>query len=175
VSQGIVTTTISADPTEGLSPLPVSFTCTSTGATNFSWNFGDGNSSTSQNSVNTFTTSGTYTVVLTASSGPCIATATITIVVNDGLTLEIPNVFTPNGDGSNDLFTIKSTGVKEISLQIFNRWGEKLYEFTGPHASWDGLAPNSIKVPEGTYFYFVKATGFDGKVIEKNGTMNLFR
>ena len=97
------------------------------------------------------------------------------IVVEDGLSLEIPNVFTPNNDGANDVFTIKSTGVKEISLQIFNRWGSKLYEFTGAKASWDGLAPNSSKVPEGTYFFFVKATGFDGQEIEKHGTVNLFR
>jgi gliding motility-associated-like protein len=65
--------------------------------------------------------------------------------------------------------------VKEIALQIFNRWGEKLYEFTGAKASWDGLAPNSAKVPEGTYFFFVKATGFDGTQVEKQGTVTLFR
>jgi gliding motility-associated-like protein len=99
----------------------------------------------------------------------------VVIVVEDGLTLEIPNVFTPNGDNANDVFTIHSTGVKEISLQIFNRWGQKLHEFTGPQASWDGLAPNGAKVPEGTYFLFIKATGFDGTEIEKNGTLNLFR
>ncbi len=175
VSQGSITASISADPTTGLSPLPVSFTCTSTGATNYSWNFGDGNVSASQNPVNTFTTSGTYTVILTASSGPCTSTASIIIVVEDGLTLVIPNVFTPNNDGSNDFFTIKSTGVKEISLQIFNRWGQKLYEFTGPKASWDGLTNQGSEVHEGTYFYFVKATGNDGKEIKKNGTLNLFR
>ena len=93
----------------------------------------------------------------------------------DGLTLEIPNVFTPNNDGANDFFTINSSGVKEIALQMFNRWGEKLYEFTGPKASWDGLAANGAKVPEGTYFYFVKATGFDNTKIEKHGSVNLFR
>ncbi len=175
VSQGNVTALISADPTTGLSPLPVSFTCTSTGATNYSWNFGDGNTSASQNPVNIFVTSGSYTVILTASSGPCTSTASIVIVVEDGLTLVIPNVFTPNNDGSNDIFTIKSTGVKEISLQVFNRWGQKLYEFAGPKASWDGLTPQGGQVPEGTYFYFLKASGFDDTKIEKNGTVNLFR
>jgi gliding motility-associated-like protein len=60
-------------------------------------------------------------------------------------------------------------------LQIFNRWGQILYEFSGPNASWDGLSPAGSEVPGGTYFYFVKAIGFDGKEIEKNGTVNLFR
>ena len=174
VTQAIATASIIANPTSGISPLDVAFTGAGAGNPNYSWNFGDGNTSNSQNPNNTFTT-GTYTVTLTTTSGSCTATATVEIVVEDGLTIEIPNVFTPNNDGANDVFTIKSTGVKEIALQIFNRWGEKLYEFSGAKASWDGLAPNSAKVPEGTYFYFVKATGFDGTEIEKHGTVNLFR
>ena len=174
VSAANVVASFTANPTSGISPLDVSFTDGSSGATAYSWNFGDSNTSTSQNPNHTFTT-GTYTVILTVTSGPCIDTASVVIVVEDGLTLEIPNVFTPNGDGSNDIFHIKSTGVKEISLQIFNRWGQKLYEFAGPKASWDGLTPSGSEVPEGTYFYFVKATGFDGQEIEKHGTVNLFR
>ena len=174
VSQTNVTAAFTADPTSGISPLPVNFTDASIGATAWSWNFGDSNTSNQQNPSNTFST-GSYTVTLTASSGSCTSTTTLVITVEDGLTIEIPNVFTPNGDGANDIFSIKSTGVKEISLQIFNRWGEKLYEFSGPKAAWDGLAPNGSKVPEGTYFYFVKANGFDGTEIEKHGSVNLFR
>ena len=174
VTQAIATASITANPTSGIAPLDVAFTGTGAGNPIYSWSFGDGNTSNNQNPNNTFTT-GTYTVILTTISGTCTATATVEIVVEDGLTLEIPNVFTPNNDGANDVFTIKSTGVKEISLQIFNRWGEKLYEFSGAKASWDGLAPNGAKVPEATYFYFVKAIGFDGTEIEKHGTLNLFR
>jgi gliding motility-associated-like protein len=176
VVQSTVTASITANPTEGISPLTVNFDgSSSTGATNYSWTFGDGNVSGSVNPSNIFTQGGSYTVTLIASTSPCSDTATIVIVVNDGLTLEIPNVFTPNGDGSNDIFTIKSTGVKEISLQIFNRWGQKLYEFSGPKAAWDGKTPSGAGAPEGTYFFFVKATGFDDKEIEKNGTVSLFR
>ncbi len=174
VSQSNVTAAFTADPTAGISPLTVNFTNGSTGATNYTWNFGNSNTSNLPNPSNVFT-NGSYTVMLTTSSGSCTATATLVIVVEDGLSLEIPNVFTPNNDGTNDLFTIKSTGVKEISLQIFNRWGEKLYEFTGVKAAWDGLTPHGIKVPDATYFYFVKATGFDNKQVEKQGTVNLFR
>ncbi|MBC7694491.1 MAG: gliding motility-associated C-terminal domain-containing protein [Burkholderiales bacterium] len=174
VTQAIATASITANPTSGISPLDVAFTGAGAGTPSFSWNFGDGNTSPSQTPNHTFTT-GTYTVTLTTLSGSCTATARVEIVVEDGFTLVIPNVFTPNNDGSNDNFTIKSTGIKEISLQVFNRWGEKLYEFAGPKAAWDGLTNQGGKVPEGTYFYFVKATGFDGTEIEKNGTVNLFR
>ena len=50
-----------------------------------------------------------------------------------------------------------------------------MYEFTGPKAAWDGISSNGAKVTDGTYFYFVKATGFDNKEFEKKGTVNLFR
>ncbi|MCC6182418.1 MAG: gliding motility-associated C-terminal domain-containing protein [Bacteroidia bacterium] len=173
VSQSSATASLTANPTTGTSPLDVNFTGGGNG-TSFTWDFGNGQTSTDQNPSQTFTT-GTYTVSLVVASGTCVATATVEIVVEDGLTLEIPNVFTPNGDNVNDIFTIKSTGVKEIALQIFNRWGEKLYEFSGAKASWDGKVPNGASAPEGTYFFFVKATGFDGKEIEKHGSVNLFR
>jgi gliding motility-associated-like protein len=153
----------------------VTFTDLSTGASTYNWTFGDGAISTSTNPTNTYTTNGTYTVTLLITSGTCVDTATAIIFVENGLSLEIPNVFTPNGDGTNDLFTILSTGVKEIDLQIFNRWGQKLFSFSGPKAAWDGLTETGAKVPDGTYFFFVKATGFDNKTIEKQGTVNLFR
>ena len=173
-SQANVTASITANPTTGLSPLTVNFTGSGAGATSFNWNFGGTNSSTLQNPSNIFVT-GTYTVTLTTSSGSCSATASITIIVEDELTLEIPNVFTPNDDGVNDLFTIKSSGISELSLQIFNRWGQILYQFSGNKASWDGLTAQGVKVPDGTYFYFIKASGFNGKIIEQQGTVNLFR
>ncbi len=174
VTQANATASITANPASGISPLVVDFTGAGANSPSYSWNFGEGTTSPNQNPSNTFMT-GTYIVTLTTTSGSCTATATVEIVVEDGFSLEIPNVFTPNDDGANDFFTIKSTGVKEIALQVFNRWGEKLFEFTGAKASWDGLAPNGIRVPEGTYFYFVKATGFDGSDVEKHGTVNLFR
>ncbi len=174
VTQANVAASFTANPTTGISPLTVNFTDQSTGANTWNWNFGDSNSSNAQNPTNTFN-SGSYTVTLTASTGSCVSTATLLIIVEDGLTLEIPNVFTPNGDNVNDIFTVKSSGVKEITLQIFNRWGEKLYEFAGSKASWDGKTPNGGHAPEGTYFFFVKATGYDDKSIEQHGTLNLFR
>jgi gliding motility-associated-like protein len=177
VTQQSVIAAFTPDQTGGMAPLPVNFTNTSVNGNTYSWSFGDGNTATTFNTSNTFQNGGTYTVVLTVfnASGTCSDTATAIIIMDDDLSLEIPNVFTPNDDNINDLFTIKAKGVKEISLQIFNRWGEKLYEFTGAKAAWDGMTGNGGLVPDATYFYFVKATGFNDTVIEKNGTVNLFR
>ena len=175
VSQSTVSAGFTFNPNTGFAPLDVIFTNQSSGATGYSWSFGDNGTATATDPNHTYQTSGTYTIVLIATAGPCADTAYGVIVVDESLSLAIPNVFTPNGDGTNDVFSITSTGIKEISLQIFNRWGQKLYSFTGPKAGWDGIEENGKKAPDGTYFYFVKATGFDGKEIEKQGTVNLYR
>lgn len=163
------------DNSTGVAPLTVNFTNTSTGANSYNWNFGTGATSTQTNTSAVFIGNGTFVVTLIATSGSCSDTATMNIIVNDGLTIEVPNVFTPNEDGVNDFLTIKSTGVKELTLQIFNRWGQQMYEFTGVKCAWDGVSTNGNKVPTGTYFYFVKATGFDDKEITRNGPVSLFR
>lgn len=177
VINGVPTATFSTDVTTGFAPQTVVFTNGSIGAITYAWSFGDGSVSTSTNTTNTYSVAGTYTVMLIASSGLCSDTATAIITIEDGFTLEIPNVFTPNGDNVNDVFTIKSTGVKEIELQIFNRWGQLMYNFTGAKAAWDGITNNGEKATDGTYFYFVKATGFDAtkEPVKKNGSVGLFR
>jgi gliding motility-associated-like protein len=76
--------------------------------------------------------------------------------VEEGFTLEVPNVFTPNGDGTNDLFSIKSTGVKSAEGYIYNRWGQLLYSWDVLKISWDGKASNGEDCPDGTYYYLIK-------------------
>lgn len=178
VINAVPVASISADVTSGFAPLSVTFTNTSTNANTFAWDFANGSTATfttTQSTSTSYNTAGTYSVIMIASSGLCSDTAMVVIVVNDGFSIEIPNVFTPNDDNINDLFTITSTGVKEIQLVIFNRWGQKMYEFNGPKASWDGVTSNGQKASDGTYFYFIKATGFDGKEYEKNGSVSLYR
>ncbi len=175
VTQGSVTAAFSADVTSGVSPLNVNFTNQSTGAVAYSWTFGNGNTSSAVNPSQVFTGSQTYSVMLVATAGPCADTAYATVVVTEDFGIEIPNVFTPNGDGINDVFSIKSTGVKEMELQIFNRWGQKMYTFSGSKASWDGMTGQGQVVPDGTYFFFVRATGFNDQVIEKQGPVTLLR
>jgi gliding motility-associated-like protein len=172
-----VTASFTTNQNSGVAPLPVDFINTSTGASNYIWDFNDGHTSVLTDPSNTFESPGTYSVIMVAfnSAGTCSAVATQIIIVEDPFLLEVPNVFTPNGDGVNDVFTIKSKGIKEITLQIYNRWGQKMYEFSGPKASWDGLTVQGTEVPEATYFYFIKAAGFDSQLVEQQGTVNLFR
>ncbi len=166
-----------SNPTTGTVPLAVSFTNTSVGATNYNWSFGDGDTSTAVNPANTYTSAGTYTVILVASmSGTtCSDTYTITVVVNVPTTLIVPNVFSPNGDGTNDEFFIPNTGMASLNCDIFNRWGQLLYTITAPDQGWDGITPNGDKAPEGTYMYMLVAKGLDGKDYKQQGTVMLVR
>jgi len=177
VTNSVPTASITPDVTTGFAPLTVNFTNTSTNANSFTWIFGNGNSTvlTTTASTSGVYTTGTYTVMMIASSGVCSDTAYAVIVVDAGFSLEVPNVFTPNGDNTNDVFTITSTGVKEITLKIFNRWGQLMYDFSGAKAAWDGITNAGEKATDGTYFYFIIATGFDGTTYEKNGPVGLFR
>ncbi len=71
--------------------------------------------------------------------------------------IDIPNVFTPNGDGKNDVFKIKITGEELYDLKIWNRWGGLVFESTDPNVVWNGKTNNvGAENPEGTYYFVFK-------------------
>lgn len=87
----------------------------------------------------------------------------------------IPNVFTPNGDGNNDVFTVDGTNLESVNCEIFNRWGQLMYSWDNVRGSWDGRTPSGTEVPDGTYFYIIKAKGNDGTEYFKKGGFSLIR
>ena len=100
---------------------------------------------------------------------------TITITVCEPATLLIPNVFTPNGDGSNDVFTVNGINLNSLECEIYNRWGQFLYAWNEIKGAWDGRTTSGSEVPDGTYFYILKATGNDGEEYLKKGSFSLIR
>ena len=109
-------------------------------------------------------------MLTTDATGLCSITSTITIEVLDNSLLEVPNVFTPNGDGSNEVFIIKTKGISELTCEIYNRWGLKLYTISNPLDFWDGSGYSA-----GTYFYIMEAKGVDGKEYKQQGFISLFK
>jgi|GEM_PF-613847 len=175
VSQNNVTANFTFDPQTGEAPLTVNFTNTSTNVTSFSWNFGNGNTSTNQDPTTVYGTEGTYTIVLIASSSLCSDTAVKTIFVDESFFLEIPNVFTPNGDGTNDLFHIRAKGVKSAEGYIYNRWGQLLYSWDALNNSWDGIGSNGEKCPDAIYHYIIKVIDKKDKEHLAPGFLTLIR
>lgn len=90
--------------------------------------------------------------------------------------LEMPNAFSPNGDGINDVYKAKSNyqSIVEFHATIFNRWGKKLYEWDDPAGGWDGTVGGK-DVAQGVYFVLVKAKGADGKEYNIKRDVNLLR
>lgn len=78
--------------------------------------------------------------------------------------LEMPNAFSPNGDGINDVYKAKDGWQSIVSFKaaIFTRWGKKLYEWNDPDGGWDGKV-NGHVVPDGAYYCVIQAKGADGK------------
>lgn len=87
--------------------------------------------------------------------------------------VEIPNIFTPNGDGVNDLFKIKSSGYSNLKCTIFNRYGESMYVFYGLNGSWDGRTQIGLRCPDGIYFYLVELGSESGETETYQGSLHL--
>ena len=90
--------------------------------------------------------------------------------------LEMPNAFSPNGDGINDIYKAKDgyQSLTEFHAYIFNRWGQKLYEWDDPAGGWDGKH-NGKDVKQGVYFVLVNAKGADGRKYTIRKDVNLLR
>ncbi|MDC0204748.1 gliding motility-associated C-terminal domain-containing protein [Flavobacteriales bacterium] len=88
---------------------------------------------------------------------------------------DINNVFSPNGDGINDVFSIGEFGMDNMSVSILNRWGEEVYSWEGDGGKWDGKGVDGQTLSEGVYFYVLKATGMDGYYYEEKGSITLLR
>ena len=90
--------------------------------------------------------------------------------------LQFPNAFTPNGDGINDVYKAKEgwQSIVEFHAYIFNRWGQKLYEWTDPAGGWDGKYKGK-DVKQGVYYVLVKARGADGRKFSIKRDVNLLR
>ncbi|MES2515494.1 MAG: gliding motility-associated C-terminal domain-containing protein [Bacteroidota bacterium] len=176
ISHETVTASFVADPYQGLMPLPVSFTNTSTNAIEYYWNLGNNVTDTTMHTSTIYNSQGNYPVILTAINGFCSDTAVRIIKVDLVSFLTIPNVFTPNGDGRNDIFTFNAINIGDIAFTVFDRWGLKMFETTDVgNVKWDGKNKGGSTVTDGTYFYIVKAIGLDGVNYDQQGTINVFQ
>lgn len=90
--------------------------------------------------------------------------------------LKVPNAFSPNGDGVNDVFRVKHKSLVRFNACVFNRWGQELYRWglQNIDAGWDGTA-HGKNVPEGAYFIVVEAEGADGVNYKIKSDINILR
>jgi len=132
------------------------------------WGIVSGNGSITDLNINnaqvTNLSEGENILIWTSVNGVCpILTDTIIVQYQNcpDTTVFIPEGFSPNGDGTNDVFIISGTGGKNVSVQIFNRWGSKVYENNNYQNDWGGTNEDSKELLDATYYYIIKVDGED--------------
>jgi len=169
---------IAAGYCEGLAE----FTNTSVGASSYSWDFGDGETSTEFSPFHFYNNVGNYTVSLTATDSMQICMDVFTQEINLGTIADLglfPNVFSPNNDGRNDFFNVAireefSEFVQVVTFKVFDRWGELLYNNESPSTGWDGNF-DTKRVPAEVYAYYIEIEIQNCSTVAMKGNVTLIR
>lgn len=168
-----------ADSLTGYPGLTVNFTNDSQDANSYIWFFGNGQFSTVATTAGqsaSYGSPGTFTVFLIADNGYCTDSSAINIVVipfPDPI-VYVPNVFTPNADGSNDFWMIETEYVSSIQITILNRWGNVVAEIEELNGNWDGTS-NGNEATDGVYFFKYVVVGINGTELTGHGNITLIR
>jgi len=165
---------MSANPVEAL--VTVNFTDVSTGPaplTSWYWNLGDSSSVNVQNPQHQYQSQGIFTVMMIVQDiNGCVDTARKDISVV--LLPDVPTAFSPNADGQNDIFYVKGGPFKGLNMQIYNNWGQVIFESNDQTIGWDGTF-NGTAQPLGVYVWVVDVETYSGKKIRKTGDVTLLR
>ena len=156
----------------------VQFTDLSVDASTWVWHFGDpaGNISTDQSPAFSFPGEGCFPVSLVVmNDAGCMDSTQQQVCLLAQGELMVPNIFTPNNDGRNDVFRITGGDLTSLEVQIFNRWGQQVALLERVNQVWDGRSPAGEVLTEGTYFYTLRALDKEGKSYDLSGTVTLVR
>ena len=173
-------------PTTITNPL-INFVDESTNHVNGFWDFGDGDIALTNFDAlsHVYSDTGSYQVMLQIESDSgCISIAYQTIVIDPEYIVYIPDGFSPNNDLLNDYFQPIVSGVLSYKLEIFTRWGERIFETNefsdiycndGCPSAWDGKTNSGEFAPIGNYFYNINVFDLNGKERVLSGNITLFR
>ncbi len=148
----------------------------------WNWVFGDpssaaNNTSELRNPSHQYSDTGTYcaTLIVIDQHG-CVDSITNCFIVNPLFTLYIPDAFSPNADGINDVFMAKGSYIKDFEMYIFDRWGMQLFHAKDIMDGWDGKVNHgSVISQEDTYVYLIYVTDTQGNKHSYNGMVNLIK
>ncbi|MEM7515207.1 MAG: gliding motility-associated C-terminal domain-containing protein, partial [Bacteroidota bacterium] len=97
------------------------------------------------------------------------------IEVKKIVALFVPSAFSPNGDGQNDEFFIRERLLNQFQIQVYNRWGQLVYEADNQRFTWDGVGLDGEPIAEGVYTYVINALDVLGDLVEESGTITVLR
>lgn len=159
---------------------PIIFSNSSPAGDQHCWRFGD-SIPTCLSSINTiihtFTETGNYCVKLVSenSTTGCVDSTLKCIDIICLSEINSPNIFTPNNDGVNDIFSFSTNCIKSLECSVMNRWGTEIYHWEGLREGWDGKSKSGTFLPDGVYVYSVQCMDWNDRPIKKAGTLQLIR
>ncbi len=143
----------------------ITITDASIATTSWYWDFGDKNLSPSPNpKEHTYADTGTYKMKLIVSNGSCKDSTYEIVRITLPTSLYVPNTFSPNGDGVNDVFKAEGDGITTFEMMIYDRWGQLVFQSTDINKGWDGKVNGGTEVAAmDTYVYVINITAFANK------------
>ena len=142
------------------------------------WDFGDGTQAYTKDVEHQYEEAGIYTVTLQVNKNDCSETLELRNleIKNQKAEFKIPNIFTPNNDGKNDVFLITAPeDLKSFEGIIMNRDGLVVFQWTDPTQAWDGLMLDGQEAKTGTYYYVIKGVDAEGEAFEYKSFVELQR
>jgi gliding motility-associated-like protein len=137
----------------------VTFASNSIGATSWLWDFGDGAFSNTENPIHPYADTGIFCItLLVTNNAGCADTTVGCLYIQPEYSLYIPNAFTVNGDGLNEMWQLYGRGVTKLEVRIFDRWGEEIYFFDDLEKGWPGTKQNGSVCKQDVYVFRVVAT-----------------
>lgn len=167
---------VPSPPTVSIFTPEIEFLDSSQGAMYWEWDFGDFGSSILQEPTHTYADTGQYDVTqIVINQYGCRDTTELPVWVQAEFTFFVPNAFTPNGDGRNDVFLGEGIGIRTYKMLVFDRWGNVIFESDDLYKGWDGKLPSGTKAQIDVYVYKIYALDVMG--IEHNfiGSVSLVR
>lgn len=155
--------------------LELTFENLSINADTYEWDFGDGSTSTDVHPNNTYLHPGNYIITLIATDEKgCKDTIQKPIIIQEEYYIYVPNTFTPGHDRINDEFHARTINIQDLKVDIYNRWGERVFTSDKVNFLWDGTYKGA-PIQDGTYTYkidYVTRRGIEGKLV---GHVNVLR
>lgn len=157
----------------------VNFANLANGATSYKWLFGDGDTLFTIRQDTTvshlYNSTGTYNACLVVyNNAACSDTSCQEIAVTINTLVDVPNAFSPNGDGLNDKIFVRGFGITKMTWHIYNRWGTLVYEGTDPNQGWDGVYNGRLQ-PQEVYHYTLVVQFSNKERVTKKGDITLLR
>jgi gliding motility-associated-like protein len=153
----------------------INFINTSLKGDHYYWAFGDSTSSNELNPEHSYTTAGIYPIELIATTNNgCADTTFGEVIIKPTYTIYIPNAFSPNNDGKNDIFQCSATNINDFSMSIYSRWGNHVITISNLEEGWDGKDDGKI-AQEDTYIYRVSFKDVFNELHQLTGRVSIVK